>query len=468
MHGSKLFRSLAFLDASERKAFHKFLDSPFFNHRKDLRSLYSYILQASEEADWTKEKLWKAVYPDVPFDNPGFNRLCSRLLKLVEQFLAHQMEGGQMGRERIALAKAYLDRGASKMAQSAFQEAEKALGKGKFRDSAYLLDRYHLSEARYNASSQKGIRVGVGLREMSADLDLWFVVEKLKHACSLAAQRNVSDEDAPLDFLEEVMEMVERKRLTELPVVGVYFHAYRMMAMEEGGSEYRALRSLLARHAGDLRLGEQRSVFLMAINFCIHSLNSGRQAYLREVYDLYQIGLRDGWLFEQGALSPWTYKNIVSAGLKLRDFEGVAEFVEAYRSRLPEEQRGTFYMSNVAELLFATGRFRETLRTLRYLQFKEALTQLRARILQIMAAYELGEQSMVEYQVANLLKLVKRKKSLAYHRENYRAFARFAKRLVQLWEGDVEGRKSLRKEVEAMEMVVEREWLLEKLGKGEK
>ena len=455
---------MSLLDASERLAFGKYLASPFFNHRKDGVALYQAFLDAKRPAELEKEALWQLVFGSATFDSGNYNRLCSRLLKLLEAYLAHANWQERQNLEKIHLGKFYMSRGADPLAYSTFKDAMKRLDKETFRGSDHHYARYQLSQTQYNASRNESDRVGKGLQDMSRNLDLWFAIEKLKHACSRAAQLNVSDQDAPLDFLEEVLERVEKNAWMKVPIVGVYWHAYRMLVQENGDADYHDLRQMLEEDAELLRQDEQRTVFLMAINFCIQELNSGRQFYVGEVYRLYKIGLRDGWLFEQGELSPWTYKNVVAAGLKLGDFEGVESFIEGFRMHLPEVSRGTFYKYNLAELQFARGQFRETLRTLRYLQFKEPLSQLRARLLQIKAAYELGEKGLVEYQVANLLKLVKRKKSLAYHRESYRAFAGFARRLVVLWEEDESARAGLVADVEAVDAVVEREWLLEKLS----
>lgn len=460
---SKLSRVLATLDRKQRSAFRKFLQSPYFNHRTDPIDLFEFLHhrpQASSQA------IWAGVYPDTAFDQAEFNRLSSRLLKLIEQFIALQERHPDPIADGTALAEHYLRKGLEALALAKLQHVDKVLDAQSQRGPEHWRDRFQVAQLRYKASARVGNRFGQGLPVLGDSLDNWFVIEKLKQACSLVAQQNVSEAEGNLELLEGVMQWIEGRDLQKQPGIAVYLRAYRMMVDSPSKPHYQALRQLLLDHKAQLLLEDRRAVSLMAINYCIQCINTGDQAYLGELYGLYQIGLAEQWLFENGELSPWTYKNIVSAGLKIEDYEGVGKFIEEHRQYLPEESRAAFYSYNLAELQFAKGAFSEVLRTLRYLQFKEPLTQLRVRILQIKAAYELGEKGLVEYQIANLLKTLRRKKSLPYHRDIYRNFARFAMRLLLLWEGDAGAREMLQTDLQKGEAVVEQEWLLEKLSEN--
>ncbi|MEM7039298.1 MAG: hypothetical protein AAF570_20150, partial [Bacteroidota bacterium] len=183
----------------------------------------------------------------------------------------------------------------------------------------------------------------------------------------------------------------------------------------------------------------------------------GAGEFLAEVYQLYKRGLDEGWLFERGQLTPWTYKNVVSAGLKLKDLDWVGEFIERYRTDLPEAAEVTFYRYCRAEFQFAKGEYRAVLRTFRFLQLKDPLTHLRARILQIKACFELGEFQLLEAQLENLRQLLRRKKELVYHREAYRNFERFLRRRMGLTPSD--DRSAYLRDLAATEIVAEREWL---------
>ena len=290
-------------------------------------------------------------------------------------------------------------------------------------------------------------------------------IQKLKQACSQIAQRQLGEPLPPLGFLEEVLEKVGQRAYPDIPAIQIYYSAYQMLAAPDGEPFFLALKALLADSTALLPLDELRSVNLMAINFCVQQLNRGVGGALEEVYALYLRGLEEKWLFESGKLSPWTFKNVVSAGLKLHQFEGVAQFLEQYKGSLPEEIQQTHYRYNLAELQFARGDFRLALQSLAAVIFRDPLTELRARSLQIKAAYELEEMELVDYQLENVRKFLGRKRQLGYHRDHYREFERLTRQLVGLGHG-LEAARRLADEIQAAPHLVERAWLLAKVQGG--
>lgn len=464
MNSTKLGRVFSLLNAYERNEFNKFLLSPFFNRREDVLKLYRILIASSGQEEIEKERIWEKIFPETTFQNADFNRLANRLLGLLETYLSNRQKTSHEINRRIALAQYYHSHQAKDLTQAIYKKEKKRIDEAKERGTIYFLDRYILSREIYNASAPRQKRHGQGLHQLSLDLDEFYFLEKLKQACSLAAQKNVSSEVVRLDLLKEVLERVESPNRPIPPILRAYAFAYRMMESDEGVEEFEQLLHLLEQRKSQIPPDDQRAVYLMAINFCIQQLNRGQVRYLREVYNLYKIGLNDKWLFEQETLSLWTYKNIVSAGLKLEEFKEVTSFIDNYRDRLPEEARENHHRYNLAELQMAQGQYREVLRSLRFLQFKDPLTQLRSRILLVKASLELGDHPLAEYQLVAFRKLLIRRKSLAYHRENYLQFVRIVGRILLLEPGDDASRLAIRQEVELAEAVVERHWLLEKVA----
>ena len=458
----KWWRTLGSFSAKEHRTFAKFLASPYFNTRQDLQVLYKQASERlSEEQEPEGETLWRAVHPDRPFDRPAMRHLQSYLLKQMEAFLVHQWAASDLARHRMDLAEAYNSKGLGGLEASALHHAAKALDKNQQKDDAHFqrVLRYH--ELQYNAVSQQQRSVREQLLDWSGALDDFFVLMKLRQACTMVAQQGVFKTEMRLGFLEAVLEAVEAGDFGKEPAIGIYFHAYKMLTSEAGESHYSHLVNEMQSHGDLFPEAEARAIYLMAINFCIRSLNRGLPSYGAQVYELYMKGLADGWLLENGRLSPWTYKNVVSAGLKLRRFDSVEDFIEGYRTALPPNFQYDYHRYCLAELQLARGDFQQVLRTLRFVQIKDRLAHLRARILQIKAAYELGEFSMVEYQLDNLRQLLRRKKDLAYHKGHYVDFERLARKLVSLGP-NAEQRAKLENEIAGFQGMAEMDWLLEK------
>lgn len=453
----KLWQALCALTGTELKQLGWFLDSPYHNRRADVRDLFD-VLKVARAADLPPEKrdVWVQVYPDRSWSDPDFRHLCRYLLARIEEFLAINAFRRQNALQ-LGVAEAYDTHGLPDLAAAVRERISKKLEKGAGHRAQGLLEAFRLEQMRYQAHAQGARSFRPGLQGISDALDRWYLVQKLKLACTMGSQQKVFRAEYELGLLDPVLEMAVQDPWRDEPLVALYERTYAMVSGRDAAQAYRDQARLLAAHQQLLTDEEARTLYLMAINFCIRQLNQGLQEYLPEVYGLYKKGLADRWLFERGQLSPWTYKNVVSAGLKLRDFDWIGDFIADFRADLPEDVRFTFHQYNLAELQLARREFPAVLRTLRFLQIKDPLTQLRGRILQIKAGFELGEFRLVESQLDNLQRLLRRKKELAYHREAYRNFERFLRRLMGLAPG--EGRADLLADLEGEEIVAEKDWL---------
>lgn len=463
MVNSKLWRAFSVFSPTEIKQFTWFLESPYHNQREDTRALFQAMKQfRSEGIEPKKEEIWKCALPAKSWSGTEFRHLCRYLLALMEEFLAIN-DWRKTDDIRIRTAGIYADRGLDEMAAAIVRKIKSKLARSSGKGSASLLNAYLLERVAFIAHEREKRSFRPGLQTMSDTLDRWYLVQKLRLAATMGSQQKMFHAEYDIRLLDEVLEMASQSPWREEPLVAVYARTYEMLSDENPEAAYRSQIGLLLQNTSMLNPNERRYLFLMAINFCIRQLNKGLTEYLPEVYQLYKRGLEEQWLFDHGQLSPWTYKNIVSASLKLRDFAWADQFIEQYRNYLPEDLRLTFHQYNLAELQLARSDFRAVLRTLRYLQIKDPLTQLRSRILQICAGFELEEFRLIESQLENLRQLLSRKKELAYHREAYRNFERFLRRLMAMSPDD--DRTVYLSELEGTEIVAEKDWLEEK-GRG--
>lgn len=89
-----------------------------------------------------------------------------------------------------------------------------------------------------------------------------------------------------------------------------------------------------------------------AINYTIQKHNSGKLAYLQESLDLYRAALDKEVIYVNGELTPWTFKNIVTAGLRLKEFEWTANFINEYSVKINKIYRQNAINYNIATLNF--------------------------------------------------------------------------------------------------------------------
>lgn len=456
MLNSKLWRLFLTLSPTELKQFAWFLDSPYHNRRDDTKALFQALKEIRFDPSLAEKALiWKLIYPERDFSDADYRHLCSYLLHIIGEFLA--INQFQKSHDlSVRKAEVFAARGLEDMAIQTVKQGRRKMVQSDGIKSNALLPLFLFERIDFRAHEREKRSFRPGLQGVSDALDRWYLVQKLQLACTMGSQKRVFQADYKLGLLEEVLAMAQVSPWKEDPLISLYYTTYELLQSQDL-EIYNRQRSFLQQYAHLLSVEEKRTLSLMAINFCIRQINQGNSVFLEEVYQLYKLGLEEKWLFEQQQLSPWTYKNIVSAGLKLADFKWVGDFIQDFRSFLPEESRHTFHQYNLAELQFAQGDYSGVLKTLRFLRVKDPLTQLRARILQIKAGFELGDFQLIDSLLENLRKLLQRKKTLSYHREAYRNFERFLRRLMMA--KPMESNSQFLLDLSQSEIVAEKEWL---------
>ena len=78
------------LSEKEQIRFKKFLESPYFNQRDDVKRLFEALRSELKKGAIlsTKESLYKKIYPGEAYDNLRFNLLLNWFSERVEQFLS--------------------------------------------------------------------------------------------------------------------------------------------------------------------------------------------------------------------------------------------------------------------------------------------------------------------------------------------------------------------------------------------
>lgn len=450
------------MDEVERRRFQRFLDSPYLNTREDVRVLFSF-LSATPPAELSdKHTVFTTLFPETPWnDRETRHRMryvmdCIERFVELEEFQQDRLERGQR------LLEGYWERKMEAPFRTKYKFLRRRLEKSPYRDAQFHQHNFRLWEAHYNATQTRPDAAHEELQAMAGHLDLYFILQKLKLACSVVAHQQLYAVTYDLGLLDPILTYVEDHNLIENPAVAMYFYAFRMLN-RSSSSDFYALKERLKADTHPFEIGEMKSLFRLAINFCIKRLNQGEPGFIREVFELYRQALEQRILLEDGILSPFTYKNIVSAGLKLHEYAWVKSFIDDYKADLPEREREDFYRYNLAEWHFTRKEFREVPRQLLHHAIRDPFTAISSRIMLIKAYMELEEFKLAEYQLDAFKHFLRRRSMITYHKVHYENFIRFAIRLIGLGPDPAQDMQKLRTEINQAEGVSDRKWLLEKL-----
>ncbi len=466
MQNTQIFALLLTLQPKEVRELRKFLDSPFFNHRKDVVRLFEYLAKkmAKGKTELDKEKVFRKVYPKERFTEQAFRQLLSWLQQLIEKYLAYKRLFDDDIRVKIQLAEVFRERDLARHFKKTIREAEKKLDTPALRNADYYEQRFALEFEKYNASSIQRM-TSHNFQSISENLDWSYIIKKLQQVCFTIAHQTVYRIDYELGMFREVLNYIERNHLTEHPTIAAYWYCYYALSDPEREDNFFRFKELLVQNNQRFSLEELRNLYLLAINYCIRRLNAGHLAFAREGLDLYKNALQSEVLFSRGVLSRFTFRNIVAMGLKVKEYDWVEQFINRYQDDLEAEYKSSTYALNMATLAYTRRHLDRALELLQLSDYKDLLMNLSSKTLAAKIYYELREDMLLYSHLQTMEVFIRRKKVMGYHRKNYLNFIHYLKQLHKLPSFDHKRTESLRTNISEEEILTEREWFLQILEK---
>jgi len=466
MEKSKLASLLYSLTPAELRKFQKFVDSPIHNKHKNVAELFTLVKDnvTKEKPMPSNEWLHDQLFPTEAYDQYRLNHIKSYLLKVLEEFVAWENFSNQPDAKELLLLKKYSQLGLEKHFKQTIRKSLDKLDKQPNRNDNFLRTRFLFEFENYSFYTQKaGRREDLKVQEVNNFLDQSFIAEKLKIACSLHAHATLAKQEYETGLLDAILLFLKDHDYLKIPAIGIYYQGYRAMVNMDNDEAVDLFTKYLDQHAKQFPLLELRDIFVIGINICIRRINFGKIEFLEKLFALYKKGLELKAFLEGGTLSPYTYKNITFAGLKLNEKEWVLNFIHEYKPFLPEHQREGFYNFNLAYFYYETKRYDLAMPLLALEVYGDVFTRLRAQSLLAKMYYESQELDALSNLLGSLKKYIYRKKDLGYHRDHYMEFIRFLERMMNLKPYDKAARLSLLKELKTAK-TVEPDWLIAQLS----
>lgn len=467
MKSFKILTFLQALDKEEIKLLEVFLQSPVANPHKDVWKLYRLLKPClqREQAEIDKLDLCRRLFPGEAVDLDKLYHVNSYLLKTAELFLVWQEQQQRRFSNGLLLAQAYEKKGLPEAASGRLDKLRQQHDKQPLRHSGYFFDEYRLQVAQFSRARKEGRTRPFNFEAMSDALDTAYFVEKLKNACIMLSHQALVNTQYSMGLLDTILAHADLERLLAKPAAAVYYHAFQALSFPEEDRHFLQLKQLLVDCGALFPSAELRDIYLLAINFCIRRINNGQQAYVGEVFDLYQTGLENGAFLEDGVLSRWTYNNIVIAGLKLRQYDWVYQFIHQYKDMLPHNHREGSLNFNLAKYYYETGDYARAMPLLRQMEYDDVLHNLGAKVLLAKMYYELEEWAALDNLLSSTVIYIRRKKVLGYHRENYLHIAQLMDKMTRINWLDKREAGLFRQKVLDTPVLTERQWFLEQIGK---
>jgi hypothetical protein len=399
------------------------------------------------------------------------------LLKIIKLYFIEKELEQEETYSQILLARALRKRGFDEYFE---REIEVAFEKNKaqpYRNADFYLNEYKINLEKVEHIRMTRRKGEIPYNELGKALLGFFKTELMRLGSATLSYKAVSKRIYPLPLLHETIELFEDKNNnvaneidfnaqesenTEGVASKIYFNTYQALKTDNP-LYFNDLKILLNSYWSSFPETERREIFLHAINFCVKKINNHEKEYLNEYFELIQLGLENKALLENGVLSKFTFKNAVTAGLKLSKWEWVKSFIENYKQYLHPKERQPTYNYNKAVYYFRTGDYTAAMPLLRQADFADIHADLAARCMLLQIYYETSAIDALSSLLDSFSTFINRQKDIGYQKDMYLNLIKFVKKILR---GDMKNKtfkKQLMVEVEGMSYLAEREWLLGKL-----
>ena len=457
----KIRSALAVLDKKGLVRLRKYLQSEYFCTDSNLSKLLEWLIDnPREDNELAKAKLWKAIFGNIPYEDVKLRLLFSRLLNHIENFI--KIESAEKEEINLSTVRIYRRFKEDKLFLQALEEQKTRLDKSPLRNEHYYDRMYDLSLEEYDYLVTKKRQGEFNLKHIFDSIEIAYSIKKLRHCCRVLQIQSLYKLEFPFPSIENVLTQIEQNQWNELPVLGFYYYNYQSILNPQNSDFFDRCVEHYNRYEDHFEEEERRYAFIDILNYCIRKLNEGSDSYYKIIFDLYDRGLTQGFLLDQGKLSRFTYRNIAEIGILMKEYSWVLQFLEEYKNKLDQPYRQSFYLLEKARVMSDQRNYTQAIELLANLNFSDPLIELSTRLERIKIFYELDEMEVCQYHVESMDLFLRRKKNVGYHSPYYKNFLTYTRKLLKPEKTDHKFWKTNRAQLENEEKITGRIWLAEK------
>ncbi len=462
MIDSKLWKLCQSLSTKEIHQLDKFLRSPYFNKRSDVIDLFAFLIKCRPADLSDEEQVFRSIWPSKSFCKKDLTYTMSFLVDLILQYFAHE----QLKGNRIKKLQAYAEVVHGRRLDAAFKTTSNKLART-IREMPESTTKYKLLHETMQLAKENFYRKDqfdeISLDLVNLSLDEYYFLEKLRiyiEAESLASRQADTFSD-PLR--PSILSLIHENKNRLSPLIRLYLSVYEAVTGDGKIDSLRMARKLLRSIEADIAQQHLKELYLLTINYGIKQMNRGSEPFFRETFQLYQGGLHNGALLENGILSSSTYKNITAVGLRLHEYSWVSEFLINYKHVLHPKNRAQDFKYNRSIYHFATKNYDAFATLAAQLKSRNVHINCDLRRMYAIMFYEQGDFDVLEHHLKSFKAyLIRHRGRLSYHFRNWNQFILTMSRLTKALDNQTD-KLQLYAEIQEMEYLSSKNWFLEQI-----
>ncbi len=479
MINSNIINVLKTFSAKEMKQFREFVSSPFFNTNENVVELFDIIKKYypdfnSKSLD--KKKIFSKIYRGEKYKDSKMRLLIFYLNDLTEKFFVNKNLNENTTDYKVFLLKELNKRNLSINFEKTINETYKKLNETGIKDSDYLINKFridlqHITYFRESPNYKYDTKKSEdNPEEIFMNLTNYYRLMAFEMYGVLLTASFMYKHSFKLDMFEKIIDEFDKTEYSDYPEILCRYYLCMLCSRSEDESNYYELRELLETHRNIVSPAAFGSSFIGLNNFCITSIRAGKRKFLRELFELYKKNLEYKFYMVEGFMTHTFYRNAVSIGTDLEEFDWTRNFIEEYKKELQDEIKEPVYHYSHAFLETELKNYEKALKHLSKVKTDEIYLKVAVRLLQSRLFFELNWQEQLSSLVDASKHFFNNDKILpAAQKEFYAGFFKYILKLSQCRNSGSAGKlESLKSEIEKSDNLHGKDWLLRKANEAAK
>ncbi len=475
MLSDKLLSLLGALSKPERNRLRKFVHSPYLNEQAELRRLFDTLDAALRKSggsalDLDKPSLWKALYPELPYNDLHLRRLLSDLTQLTQRFLVLELRQQDPLSEALDLQRALERFDLPKHLAATERHIERLIEEYPGKSTDYYYAQYRKHWNIFARSSKQVATPSFPEKLANADfyLECFYLTQKLKIYIDWLLYRGfrVSTHNIPL--MAGFWEYLNDPRFDSEPLIRIFQKIIISFLEIDNEVHFEEWLQLLREQGNQLTRPDLRECIFIAQNYCALKINQGHTNYYYRYFDLIKDMVERDLLVENGQIPEAVFKNFITVSLGAGQYEWTEQFIRQYADYLPTRIRENARTFNLAYVYFYQKSYERVIECLRDVEYSDVVYALGAKSILLRTYYEMGEHLALDSLIDSFRAFLMRNKVISKNlKREYLNFIYLVKRLATLAPSDQKTLAQLRQRVSETSYAMPKNWLLKKLAEIE-
>jgi hypothetical protein len=451
-----IFNLISKLDIYTQNRLKKWLQSPIHNQDTKLFLLLETFLAQEKKKKTAKDTL--QMQKNVAnYDN------ASELAKRVREFLAYEHWQQNAVQTNFALAENLYHLDIATHTADALKRTADALEKQPHRNADWHFLYYQMLGLREMTQQNEVRKTGnTYVLDIANHLDIAYFVKRLILYADIISYNNVLKLNLKNEGYDALFAYISALGMLHEPLIALHIALINCLIDEGNEAHFYTLKILLTEHYTLLNAYERRDRSMVAINYCVRRINKGHLNYYKELFDLYLVLLNNKVLLENNILQYWDYKNIISVGLQVKEYDWISNFLYEYNEKIPANWRENALTYNLAKLNFAQKNYAKVIELLQIVEYQDIVYTLDSRTMLLKTYYATNEFDAFDAAAESFRIFLLRNKTISIGmKKMYQNFLRFIKILSTMQLKDTKAARKLHEDITKCEAVSDKKWLLE-------